>query len=159
MGSDYQRVKVLEVSGASVVLEVTERHPDMDAIHLILTKKGAEYAAASLAAPLTSLAIPRGKAGWARNFAAQLLADYGESPFYEAAEEYAEAEESDPDPDAFIAEVTVRAIAPLDKASNKCWLYRATLAIELKDPALAAGFKPRRTYAGRACPTGDWELL
>lgn len=159
MGSDYQKVKVLEVSGASVVLEVTERHPDMDAIHLILSKKGAEYAPASLKAPLTSLAIPRGKADLARNFAAQLLADYGESPFYEAAEEYSEEQEGDPDPAAFIEKVTIRALVPLEKATNACWLYRATLAVDLKDPALAGGFKPRRTYAARACPTGDWELL
>lgn len=156
MGSDYQKVKVLEVSGGCVVLEVTERHPDMDAIHLLLSKKGAEYAPASLKAPLTSLVIPRGKVALARNFAAQILADYGESPFYEAAEAYSEG---DPDPAAFIAKVTIRALVPLEKATNACWLYRATLAVELKDPALAGGFKPRRTYAARACPTGDWELL
>lgn len=159
MGSDYQKVKVLEVSGGCVVLEITERHPDMDAVHGILSKKGAEYAPASLQAPLTALALPRGKLGLARNFAAQVLADYGPSPFYEAAERYAEEEESDPDPAAFIAKVTIRALVPLEKASQGCWLYRATLAVELKDPTLARGFKPRRTYAARACPTGDWEIL
>ena len=37
MGSDYQKVKVLEVSGGCVVLEITERHPDMDAVHGILS--------------------------------------------------------------------------------------------------------------------------
>ena len=50
-------------------------------------------------------------------------------------------------------------LQPLAKASNESWLYRATLAVALKDPELAAGFRVGRSYAGRACPTGDWELL
>lgn len=159
MGSDFQRVKVLEVGDASVVLEVTEYHPDMDAIHMLLTKSGAEYSPAALAGPRTKTAIPRDKAALARNFAAQLLADHGKSGFLAAAEKFAEDEESDPDPNAFLKRVTIRTLEPLGQATNNSWLYRATLVIDLKRPELATGFKLRRVYAARAAPTGDWELL
>ncbi|MBK7829672.1 hypothetical protein [Nannocystis sp.] len=158
MGSDFQRVKVTAVEDAAVIVQITERHPDMDAIHRLLAKANAEYTPASLAAPLTKLTIPRSKSGLARNFAAQLLADHGESPFRRAAERDAEDNDRDPDPARFIRRVVVRELKPLGKASNACWLYRATLAIELKDPELARGFRPGRSYDARACPTADWEL-
>lgn len=159
MGSDYQRVKVTAAGDGVVVLSVKEEHPDMDAIHMLLTKRGSEYAPRTLAAPISTLTIPASKAALARNFAAQLLADHGESRFLAAVELASEEAEGDPDPDAFIKKVTVTELQPLAKASNESWLYRATLAVALKDPELAAGFRVGRSYAGRACPTGDWELL
>jgi hypothetical protein len=159
MGSDYQRVKVLAAGAGVVTLQVTEEHPDMDAVHMLLTRKGAEYAPKTLAGPLTKLTIPASKAFMARNFAAQLLADYGESSFHAAADEYADEVEGDPDPNAFISKVTVIELRALKKASNGGWLYRATLAVTLKRKALADGFKVGRRYPGRAAPTGDWEMV
>lgn len=158
MGSDFQRVKVTAVEDAAVIIQITELHPDMDAIHRLLAKANAEYAPASLAAPLTKLTIPRSKTGLARNFAAQLLTDHGASPFRAAAERDAEDHDRDPDPARFIRKVVVRELKPLGKASNACWLYRAILAIELKQPQLAVGFRIGRSYPARASPTSDWEL-
>lgn len=67
MSSDFQRVKVVEGSEGTVVLEVTEYHPDADGIHYLLSPLGAEYAAKSLARPRTRTAIPRAKADDARS--------------------------------------------------------------------------------------------
>jgi hypothetical protein len=159
MGSDFQRVKVLEVGDREVVLQVTEEHPDMDAVHALLTTKGKEYLPRALAAPLSKTTLGRGKAFFARNFAAQLLYSYGDSGFKAAAERESEEVDGDPYPDRFIARVVVRELKPLRKASNGGWLYRAALVIALKREALTRGFKPGRSYPARACPTGDWEMV
>lgn len=158
MGSDFQRVKVLEAGPEAVVLEVTEYHPDADAMHRILTKPGVEYAATSLAAPLTRTAIPREKTWEARNFAAQLLSDYGETPFRAAVEAFVEEEQLEPDPSVFIKAVTIRALVPREQAGNDSWLYLVTLEIHLEDPEWCAGFEAGRSYVARAFPTSDWEL-
>jgi|JI6StandDraft_1071083.scaffolds.fasta_scaffold01755_8 hypothetical protein len=158
MGSDFQRVEILEVDKAAsvIVVQITEIHPDADAIHRLLGKTGEEYLARALAAPLRKTTIPRGKAYYARNFAAQLLADYGKSGLLAAAE--AEEDEDDPNPNDFISRVVVRVLEPLDKATNESWLYRATLAITLVRPDLAEGFVVGKCYDSRAFPTSDWEL-
>ncbi len=158
MGSDFQRVEILEVDKAAsvVVLQITEIHPDADAIHRLLGKPGEEYAPRALAAPLTKTAIPRAKAFYARNFAAQLLADHGKSGFLAAVER--DEDEDAPDPNAFISRVVVRELNPLDKATNDSWLYRATLAITLVRPDLAHGFAVGKRYDSRAFPTADWEI-
>jgi hypothetical protein len=158
MGSDFQRVEILEVDKAAsvIVVQITEIHPDADAIHRLLGKTGEEYLARALAAPLRKTTIPRGKAYYARNFAAQLLADYGKSGLLAAAE--AEEDEDDPNPNDFISRVVVRVLEPLDKATNESWLYRATLAITLVRPDLAEGFAVGKCYDSRAFPTSDWEL-
>jgi len=158
MGSDFQRVTVLAAGPETVVLEVAEYHPDSDAVHRILTKPGVEYAAKSLSAPLTKLAIPREKTWAARNFAAQLLSDYGETPFLAAARAFVEEEELEPDPTVFIKSVTIRALIPLEKAGNQSWLYCVTLEIRLGEPEWCAGFVVGRKYVARAFPTADWEL-
>lgn len=158
MGSDFQRVRVVEVGPATVVLEVEEYHADADAVHRILTRPGVEYAAKSLAAPLTRLAIPREKTWAARNFAAQLLSDYGETPFLAAVEAFVEEEQLEPDPDVFIKAVTIRALIPREQAGNGSWLYCVTLEIRPGDPEYCAGFVVGRKYVARAFPTADWEL-
>jgi hypothetical protein len=160
MGSDFQRVEILAVDKAAsvVVLQITEIHPDADAIHRLLGKTGEEYAARALAAPLNKTVIPRAKAFYARNFAAQLLADHGKSGFLAAAEQAAEADEGDPNPNDFVSRVVVRELKPLDKATNDSWLYRATMAITLVRPDLAHGFAVGKRYDSRAFPTSDWEL-
>lgn len=155
--SSYQTVKVLEVGDTSVVLDVKEHHPDMEALHFLLTKRGTEYLPATLAATITRPTIPRDKAGLARNFAAQLLTDYGESGFLAALERHVE-DDGELDPKLFIKQVTIRDIEPLKRGSNGSWLYRATVAIELKRPGMTGDLKPKRTYEGYACPTGDWDL-
>jgi hypothetical protein len=158
MGSDFQRVEILEVDKAAsvIVVRITEIHPDADAIHRLLGKTGEEYLARALVAPLSKTTIPRSKAFYARNFAAQLLADYGKSGLLAAAE--ADEDEDDPNPNDFISRVVVRELEPLDKATNESWLYRATLAITLVRPDLAKGFVVGKCYDSRAFPTSDWEL-
>ncbi len=162
MGSDFQRVEILAVDKAAsvIVVQITEIHPDADAIHRLFGKPGEEYLARALAAPLSKTTIPRGKAFYARNFAAQLLADYGKSGLLAAAgaDEDEDEDEDDPNPNDFISRVVVRELEPLDKATNASWLYRATLAITLVRPDLAEGFVVGRCYDSRAFPTSDWEL-
>lgn len=155
MGSDYQRIKISEVADDLIVLEVTEFHPDMAAVDRLLTgtTRGIDPAT-----PLTVRAIPAAMASRARTFAAQLLTEYGDSDFKDAAERQAAEDEDGHQADTFIADVAVRALEPLDRANDRHWLYRATLAIRLADPALTRGFQVGDQYVARACPNGEWYL-
>lgn len=76
MGSDFQRVEILEVDKAAsvVVLQITEIHPDADAIHRLLGKTGEEYVARALAAPLNKTVIGPAAARLITVFGARLEA-------------------------------------------------------------------------------------
>ena len=153
MGSDYQRIKITEVREGLVVLEVTECHPDMAAIDRLLI--GSPRAGDP--APRTELAISTSMGSRVRTFAAQLLTEYGDSDLKAAAERQAD-EDDGLKADVFVADVAVRALEPLVRANDAAWLYRATLAIELHDPALSRGFVVGDHYVARACPNGEWYL-
>ncbi|WAS98853.1 hypothetical protein [Nannocystis punicea] len=155
MGSDYQRIKVSEVTDGRVVLEVTEYHPDMAAIDWLLTGKRSDGGADE---PLTPRPIPIAMASRARTFAAQLLTDYGDSDFKAAAVRRSNEDEDGHQADTFITDLVVRAVEPLARANGRGWLYRATLAIDLVDPSLARGFEVGDKYVARACPNGEWYL-
>ncbi|MBN2531786.1 MAG: hypothetical protein JXB88_02780 [Spirochaetales bacterium] len=158
MGSEYQKVQVIEIDGKKIRLTITECHPDMEALHLILTEKDQEYSNQNLVQPLENLRIPESKKHEAGLFAGQILCDYGESTeFYKAAYNYHEEEECDPEP--FFDNIKVLEIKPLYKGTNNTWLYQAVLQIEVMNYKWLKDFIPGTEYYSRACPTGDWEVF
>jgi hypothetical protein len=154
MGSDFQRVEILEVDKAAsvIVVQITEIHPDADAIHRLLGKTGEEYLARALAAPLRKTTIPRGKAYYARNFAAQLLADYGKSGLLAAAE--AEEDEDDPNPNDFISPTEARPCCCLTRRRMSCTRGERFVPDATTTRRSGAGGRPPRSCPRRGCRRG-----
>ena len=145
--SDYQSVQVVAVRGATIVLDVREVHPDMEAIHLLLDAKKR----------LSAKKQPQ-----ALVFAALLLGDYGgrDNALVSYLRERTDEEGETPHPREYLESVELRALEAIGESSNGPALYHATVAITVKDRAILKGFKAgKKRYGAAASGDGDWDEM
>jgi hypothetical protein len=117
--SDYQRVTCVEVSGRTVVLDVTEEHPDMDALASVIVD-GTVADAEGLRKIAAELVLERNRC--ANVLCAEAQRIHATTELWPTQAE-------------FVAGVALRSIEPIGESSAGRPRYHALVAIELtRDP-------------------------